>query len=113
MKEIKAIIRPFKLDPVVTALHNIEGLPGLTVSEIKGFGRTKAKDSSDAFRDGLHDYVKMIKVEIVVHDNIAEEIVNVIQDVAHTGNPGDGKIFIVTIDNTIRIRTNEYGTNAI
>lgn len=58
MKEIKAIIRPFKLDDVITALHKIEGLPGITISEIKGFGKSKAKDSEDAIREGLHDYVE-------------------------------------------------------
>jgi len=113
MKEIKAIIRPFKLDEVVTALHKIEGLPGLTISEIKGFGRTKAKDAKDSFRDGLHDYVKRVKIELVVHNDIVKEVVDVIQKIAHTGNPGDGKIFIIEIANTIRIRTNERGQIAI
>ena len=113
MKEIKAIIRPFKLDEVNTELHKIEGLPRLTISEIKGFGRTKAKDVNDSFRDGLHDCVKRIKVELVVHNDIVEEVVNVIQKIAHTGNPGDGKIFVIGVTNTIRIRTNERGEQAI
>lgn len=113
MKEIKAVIRPFKLDDVVTALHKIEGLPGLTVSEIKGFGRTKAKNTNDSFREGLHDYVKRVKIELVVHNNIVNEVVDVIQTAAHTGNPGDGKIFVIDVMNTIRIRTNERGKEAI
>ncbi len=113
MKEIKAIIRPFKLDNVVTALHKIEGLPGLTVSEIKGFGRTKAKGAEDSFREGLHDYINRVKIELVVHNDIVNEVVDVIQTTAHTGNPGDGKIFVIDVMNTIRIRTNERGKEAI
>ncbi len=113
MKEIKAVIRPFKLDDVVSALHKIDGLPGLTISEIKGFGRTKAKNTKDAFREGLHDYVKRVKIELVVNNNILDEVVNVIQTKAHTGNPGDGKVFVIDVENTIRIRTNERGEEAI
>ncbi len=113
MKEIKAIIRPFKVDDVITALHKIEGLPGLTISEIKGFGRTKAKGAYDSFKDGLHDYVKRVKIELVVHNNMVDEVVDVIQKVSHTGNPGDGKIFVIDVIDTIRIRTNERGDAAI
>ncbi len=113
MKEIKAIIRPFKLDDVISELHKIEELPGLTISEIKGFGRTKAKDVDDSFQDGLHNYVKRIKIELVVHNNIVDKVVEVIQETAHTGNPGDGKIFVINVADTIRIRTNERGEQAI
>lgn len=113
MKEIKAIIRPFKLDDVVTALQKIEGLPGLTISEIKGFGRSRAKSAKDSFRDGLHNYIKRVKIELVVHNDIVEEVVDVIQKTAHTGNTGDGKIFVIDVADTIRIRTNERGEKAI
>ncbi|MBI5021762.1 MAG: P-II family nitrogen regulator [Ignavibacteriales bacterium] len=113
MKEIKAIIRPFKLDDVITALHRIEGLPGVTISKIKGFGKSKAKDSKDAIREGLHDYVEKIKIELVVHDEMVDEVVSVIQKYSHTGNTGDGKIFIINIEDVIKIRTNERGEKAI
>ena len=113
MKEIKAIIRPFKLDDVVTALHKIEGLPGLTISEIKGFGRTKAEGSKDSFQEGLHDYVNKTKIELVVQNDIVDKVVDVIQKIAHTGNPGDGKIFVIDVADIIRIRTNERGEQAI
>ena len=113
MKEIKAIIRPFKLDDVVSELHKIEELPGLTISEIKGFGRTKAKNATDAFQDGLHNYIKRLKIEIVVNDDIVNVVVDTIQKNAHTGNSGDGKIFVIDVENTIRIRTNENGKEAI
>ncbi|MBZ0180253.1 MAG: P-II family nitrogen regulator [Melioribacteraceae bacterium] len=113
MKEIKAIIRPFKLDDVITALHKIEGLPGITISEIKGFGKSKAKDSEDAIREGLHDYVEKMKLELVVHNDIVDEVVDTIQQIAHTGNPGDGKIFVVDVKEVVKIRTNERGDRAI
>lgn len=113
MKEIKAIIRPFKLDDVITALHKIEGLPGITISRIQGFGKSKAKDAKDAIRDGLHDYMEKVKLELVVHNNIVDEVVDTIQKIAHTGNPGDGKIFVIDVSNTIKIRTNERGEKAI
>lgn len=113
MKEIKAIIRPFKLDDVVTALHKIEGLPELTISEIKGFGKSKAKNSEDSIREGLHDFVEKVKLELVVHNDIVNEVVDTIQKIAHTGNPGDGKIFVIEVAETIKIRTNERGKQAI
>ncbi len=113
MKEIKAIIRPFKLDDVVSELHKIEELPGLTISEINGFGRTKAKNATDAFQDGLHNYIKRIKIEIVVNDNLVNRVVEVIRKTAHTGNSGDGKIFVIRVENVVRIRTDEQGENAI
>lgn len=113
MKEIKAIIRPFKLDDVITALHKIEGLPGITILKIKGFGKSKAKDSEDAIREGLHDYVEKVKLELVVHNDMVDKVVDTIQEIAHTGNPGDGKIFVINVDNTIKIRTNERGEKAI
>jgi len=113
MKEIKAIIRPFKLDNVVSELHKIEGLPGLTVSEVKGFGRTKAKGASDSFQEGLHDYIKRVKIELVVKSDIVGKVIDVIRETAFTGNTGDGKIFVIDVSNTVRIRTNERGEEAI
>lgn len=113
MKEIKAIIRDFKLDNVITELHKIEGLPGITISEIKGFGKAKAEGASDAIREGLHLFVKRIKIELVVHNNMVEEVIDTIQRTAHTGNPGDGKIFVAAVDDVIKIRANERGDEAI
>jgi nitrogen regulatory protein P-II 1 len=113
MKEIKAIIRPFKLDDIVTALHKKESLPGLTISEIKGFGKSKAKSAKDAISEGLHLYIKRVKIEIVVQDSLVDDVVDTIQKIAHTGNTGDGKIFVTDVNNTIKIRTNERGNSAI
>lgn len=113
MKEIKAIIREFKLDNVITELHKIEGLPGITISEIKGFGKTKAEGAKDAIKEGLHPFVKRIMIELVVHNNMVEEVINTIQRTAHTGNTGDGKIFVITVEEVVKIRTNERGEIAI
>jgi nitrogen regulatory protein P-II 1 len=113
MKEIKAIIRDFKLDAVITELNKIEGLPGITISEIKGFGKSKAKDAHDKISEGIHQFVKRIKIELVVHNKIVDEVVDVIQRTAHTGNPGDGKIFVTEVKDVVKIRTNERGEEGI
>ncbi|MBI5476150.1 P-II family nitrogen regulator [Stygiobacter electus] len=112
MKEIKAIIQPFMLTRVVTALHKIEGLPGITISDIKGFGKGGGKKENDD-EEGIYDFVPKNKIEIVVQDELAETVVNSIQENAHTGNPGDGKIFVTDVVNVVKIRTNERGKEAI
>jgi nitrogen regulatory protein P-II 1 len=113
MKEIKAIIRPSKLLEVAEELHGIEGLPGVTVSEIKGFGKGRAKNSTGQTGYEMVEFVQRIQLEVVVADEMVDEVVNVIQKYAHTGNTGDGKIFVSTVDNIVKIRTNERGRNAI
>jgi len=113
MKEIKAIIQPFMLTRVVTALHKIEGLPGITISEIKGFGKSRGKDGSIENDEGIYEFVPKNKIEIVVHNDLVDEIVNTIQKTAHTGNPGDGKIFVTQVSNVVKIRTDERGEEAI
>jgi nitrogen regulatory protein P-II 1 len=113
MKEIKAIIRPSKLLEVTEALNEIEGLPGVTVSEIKGFGKDRAKNAKDKIMYEMVAFVQRIKLEVVVAAEMVDEVVNVIQKYSHTGNPGDGKIFVSTVDEIIKIRTNERGRDAI
>ena len=113
MKEIKAIIRPSKLLEVTEELHEIEGLPGVTVSEIKGFGKGRAKNSKDKIVYEMVEFIPRIQLEVVVDDGMVDEVVNVIQKYAHTGNTGDGKIFVSTVDEVIKIRTNERGSDAI
>ncbi len=113
MKEIKAVIRPSKLLDVVSALQQIENLPGLTVSDIRGFGKSKARDAKDKIMDGLIAYVKKAKIEVVVPDEMVEIVVAAIRAHAHSGNPGDGKIFISPVDDVVKIRTNERGARAI
>jgi len=113
MKEIKAIIRPSKLLEVTEELHAIDGLPGVTVSEIKGFGKGRAKNATDKVNYEMVEFLPRIKLEVVVADEMVAEVVNVIQKYAHTGNAGDGKIFVSTVDEIVKIRTNERGKNAI
>ncbi|MDY0083225.1 MAG: P-II family nitrogen regulator [Ignavibacteriaceae bacterium] len=113
MKEIKAIIRPIKLLEVIEALQQIKGLPGVTISEIIGFGKERAKDSSDKVVYEKVEFVPRTKLEVVVDDKMAEEVVNAIQKNAKTNNPGDGKIFITTVDGVVKIRTNERGEIAL
>ena len=113
MKEIKAIIRPSKLLEVTEELHRIEGLPGVTVSEIKGFGKGRAKSAKDKVVYEMVEFIPRIKLEVVVDDAMVDEVVNVIQRFSHTGNTGDGKIFVVNVEETVKIRTNERGRDAI
>jgi nitrogen regulatory protein P-II 1 len=113
MKEIKAIIRPFRLREVTEELHKIDGLPGVTVSEIRGFGKSKAKRAKDKIVYEMVEMIPRIKLEVVVNDEMAGEVVNVIQKYAHTGNTGDGKIFVIPVEETVKIRTNERGKGAI
>jgi nitrogen regulatory protein P-II 1 len=113
MQEIKAIIRPHKLDDVISALYKIEGLPGITISDIRGLGKAEAKESKNKLEDGMLDIVKKTKLEMVVHEDIVEKVIDTIQKIAHTGNPGDGKVFIYEVKDIIKIRTNERGESAI
>ena len=113
MKEIKAIIQPFMITRVVTALHRIEGIPGITISDTKGFGKSRGKKENGTDEEGIYEFVPKNKIEVVVQDDLAETVVNTIQENAHTGNPGDGKIFIINVENVVKIRTNERGKDAV
>ena len=113
MKEIKAVIRPSKLLEVTEELHKIGGLPGVTVSEIKGFGKGRAKNARDKIVYAMVELVPRIKLEVVVNDEMVDEVVNTLQKCSHTGNLGDGKIFAVNVEEVVKIRTNERGKDAI
>lgn len=106
MKEIKAIIQPFMVEKVIDALATIEGLPGITVSEVKGFGRTRNRMQSSDVEPVR--YLKTAKLEIVVPDALAATVMESIKQHAHTGNLGDGKIFVLPVEDAIRIRTDEH-----
>lgn len=113
MKEIKAIIRPSRLLEVTEELHEIEGLPGVTISEIKGFGKGRARNAEDRIMYEMVEFMPRIQLEVVVHDGMVDQVVNVIQKYAHTGNQGDGKIFVSTVDQIVKIRTNQRGPEAV
>jgi nitrogen regulatory protein P-II 1 len=112
MKKIEAIIKPFKLDEVKNALHEI-GITGMTVSEVRGFGRQKGHTEVYRGAEYAIDFLPKIKVEVVVDDALAARTVETIQQAARTDKIGDGKIFILPIEEAVRIRTGERGTDAI
>ncbi len=112
MKKIEAIIKPFKLDEVKEALHEI-GLQGITVTEAKGFGRQKGHTELYRGAEYVVDFLPKIKLEIVLDDNLLDQAIEAIQKAAHTGRIGDGKIFVSTIEDALRIRTGERGSDAL
>ncbi len=112
MKKIEAIIKPFKLDEVKEALHEV-GVMGLTVIEAKGFGRQKGHTELYRGAEYVVDFLPKVKIEVVTDDNMLERSVEAIQQAANTGRIGDGKIFVSTIEEAIRIRTGEKGSEAI
>ena len=112
MKKIEAIIKPFKLDEVKDALHEV-GIQGITVTEAKGFGRQKGHTELYRGAEYVVDFLPKVKIEIVMDDALVERAVEAIQQAAHTGRIGDGKIFVTSIEEVIRIRTGERGSDAI
>ena len=112
MKKVEAIIKPFKLDEVKEALHEV-GIQGITVLEAKGFGRQKGHTELYRGAEYVVDFLPKVKIEIVMEDTMVERAVEAILHAAHTGRIGDGKIFVSSIDEAIRIRTGERGADAI
>jgi nitrogen regulatory protein PII len=112
MKYVWAIIKPFKLDEVKEALSSI-GVQGLTVSEVKGFGRQKGHTELYRGAEYVVDFLPKVKVEIIVSDELAVQVVETIERAARTGRIGDGKIFVMPMEEVVRIRTGERGANAL
>ncbi|BEH11056.1 P-II family nitrogen regulator [Geobacter sulfurreducens subsp. ethanolicus] len=112
MKLIEAIIKPFKLDEVKDALNEI-GIEGITVSEVKGFGRQKGHTELYRGAEYVVDFIPKVKLEIAVADELVAKVVETIEGTARTGRIGDGKIFILSLDEAVRIRTGEKGNEAI
>ncbi len=112
MKKIEAVIKPFKLDEVKEALHDI-GLQGITVLEAKGFGRQKGHTELYRGAEYVVDFLPKVKIELVVDDQLLERAIEAIQRAAYTGRIGDGKIFVSPVEEAIRVRTGERGTDAI
>jgi nitrogen regulatory protein P-II 1 len=112
MKKIEAIIKPFKLDEVKEALHEV-GLQGITVTEAKGFGRQKGHTELYRGAEYVVDFLPKVKVEVVLDDDMVERALEAIQQAAKTGRIGDGKIFVSTVEEVIRIRTGEKGSDAV
>ena len=112
MKKVEAIIKPFKLDEVKEALHEV-GIKGITVTEAKGFGRQKGHTELYRGAEYVVDFLPKVKVEVVLADENAEAVIDAIRKAAQTGRIGDGKIFVSNIEEVVRIRTGETGIDAI
>ncbi|HND85562.1 MAG TPA: P-II family nitrogen regulator [Pseudobdellovibrionaceae bacterium] len=112
MKKIEAIIKPFKLDDVVDALSEV-GVEGVSVTEIRGFGRQKGRTEIYKGAEYVVDFLPKVKLEVVVPDSLSETVIATIQKVARTGKIGDGKIFVLDIERAVRIRTGEQDDSAL
>jgi len=112
MKKIEAIIKPFKLDEVKEALHDI-GVQGMTVTEVRGFGRQKGHTELYRGAEYVVDFLPKVKIEMVVEKTQVDDVVEAIEQAARTGRIGDGKIFVLPVENVIRVRTGERGKEAI
>jgi nitrogen regulatory protein P-II 1 len=112
MRKIEAVIKPFKLDEVKEALHGI-GIQGMTVTEVRGFGRQKGHTELYRGAEYVVDFLPKIKLEIAVTDDMVDKVVDTIVSAANTGRIGDGKIFVLPMDEVIRIRTGERGSEAV
>jgi nitrogen regulatory protein P-II 1 len=112
VKKVEAIIKPFKLDEVKEALNEI-GIQGITVSEVKGFGRQKGHTELYRGAEYVVDFIPKIKMEIIVSDDIVSKVVDSIEQAAKTGRIGDGKIFVTSVEEVVRIRTGERGEDAL
>ncbi|MEE4113974.1 MAG: P-II family nitrogen regulator [Desulfobacteraceae bacterium] len=112
MKKIEAIVKPFKLDDVKEALNEI-GIQGMTISEVKGYGRQKGHKEIYRGAEYVVDFIPKVKIEIIVDSERAAQVVETIQQAANTGKIGDGKIFVFSVEEVIRVRTGETGTDAI
>jgi len=112
MKKIEAVIKPFKLDDVKEALNEI-GIQGMTVSEVKGYGRQKGHKEIYRGAEYVVDFIPKIKIEIVIDDDRSDQVVQKIREAANTNKIGDGKIFVLPVEEAIRVRTGETGSDAI
>jgi len=112
MKKIEAIIKPFKLDDVKEALTEL-GIQGMTITEVKGFGRTGGKKEVHRGSAYIVDFVPKVKIEVVVPDELVHDVIDAVEKSAKTGRIGDGKIFITPVEEAVRIRTGERGKEAI
>jgi nitrogen regulatory protein P-II 1 len=112
MKKVEAVVRPHLLDAVKTALQDV-GIVGMTISEVKGFGRQKGHTETYRGSEYKVDFLPKVKIDVVVPDEIVEKVVEAVLKTAKTGKFGDGKIFVTSLDNVVRIRTGERGEDAV
>jgi len=113
MKKIEAIIQPFMLSAVCDELESIEGLPGVTISQVSRFGKMRDLDVPEVHAEAGRDFAKKTKIEVVVADTLVDCVVKTITHAARTGKPGDGKVFVIDVAGAVRIRTGEKGEKAL
>ncbi len=113
MKEVKAYIKRHKLSKVTLALQKIEGLTGISVSDIRGFGRGRARNVPEKITEDFIDYVEHMKIEIVCRNELVERVISTIEENARTGLRGDGKIYVSSVEAAVRISTGERGESAV
>ena len=113
MKQIIAYVKPHMLSKVAMALHNLEGLTGLSVTKVQGFGRSRAQGSPHRIVEDLVEYVPHTKIEVFCRDELTGSIISIIHENAHTGLKGDGKIYVVNVERAVRISTGEAGEIAV
>ncbi len=113
MKAVVAFIKPHKLSNVTLALHKLEGLTGMTVTDVRGFGRTRAAGSPDIIPDDVADFVRKVRIDIFCNNTIVDTVVETIEKYAHTGAHGDGKIYTWSLETAVRISTGEKGEQAV
>lgn len=113
MKMIVAFIQPHRLDRVTRALEHVHAFPGMTVTESRGFGREKLEIEAEDRRASLRDYTETMRIEVVAHDGQVDEVVASITEAAHTGQRGDGKVFVLPVERAVRIKTGEEGEEAV
>ena len=112
MKKIEAIIKPFKVDDIKEALNEI-GIKGMTLTEVKGYGRQKGHKEIYRGAEYVVDFIPKVRIEVVVEDEQADQVVNTIREAANTGKIGDGKIFVLPVEDVVRVRTGERGPEAV
>ena len=113
MKEVKAYIKPRKLSTVTLALHRISGLSGMSVVDVRGYGRHRAEHYPEKGVKGLKDYVRHVKIEVVCTDDLVDTVIEAIEKAAYTGLRGDGKIYVTNVEHAVRIETGERGDAAV
>lgn len=113
MKMIVAFVQPFMAEKVVSALHEVEGLSGATFTEVRGFGRARAAGAIEVTEEDLFGTVPKIRIEAMVSDGLADRVARAIRDSAHTGNRGDGKVYVIPLERALRITTGEEGERAV
>ncbi len=113
MKLIRAYIKPHKLAEVTLALHIVEGLSGVSVSNIRGFGRGRGKKDEGSTAEEVGDFLPGVLIEVYCKDKIAEEVVSAIENTAYTGLRGDGKVYVIPVEQAVRVSTGERGENAL